>query len=1430
MAEQRVWGASTETQGEPGKEMQQHWESQWQDFLKTLQPHHTKWEESVALEDAPWENAKAFLISFEQVAKACRWPREEWAARLLPALSGEAEGAFQSLETRDKEDYVKVKAAILKGDALRMERQRQHFRQFCCHGVEDPRNIHSQLQELCRRWLRPERHSKEQILELLILEQFLAGLPPDLQTWIRARGPDTCSQAVALVEDFLVSQQVVETGTWQEPMKQEHMESLAVEEEPLDAARGQICKEAKQSHDAGKNVLGSGIKRPSQSSSSVTLERQGRSHQGVKEEPMDLMETSLSLQRVEQNQAQPDRETIVWQVLQEEDGKFNALDVQKKPMQFPYCMLKKETNGRRADQGRNSTHSSATRKLTEGQPHHAMNVNEAFTLYDPKNRKWTDSERRATQGASEESSEIEYSSGSDLEDGKGHYVTLKDGKRHHVNFCENVIVGMAAQGNASVSEAEEDYERSAVPDQSGMDVEEVSATSEKCYVSEIPSMAKSKLHTHPGLLQEGGEIIEEEEQNNMSYNVNSLYAVQKERQDKEQGSDNDNIITIIDLETDVAEFNPTTETKKCHSYNVDDSKLDYMSLDNDLEFGTDSLMLMARSVAGGEMVEGDNGRQPWQCAPVRSSADKEPPMKRRMLGLSQPSVFSGPQRCTLPRSLATEVPREESGGQSRRRTSYVWEHFDGHAQDRLIAVCRLCHAFVRLGKEGGCRRVGTTSMIKHLEHRHPHIVPPRKEVCRVSITPPPNPIVKEVPQTNRAESDPAEKPRVEPPGGKSSAPSGQKQLSVPETCPRPEKYALHSAIAARYNRALARYIAQSMLPFSIVEDETFLEFLKELAPRWKVPSRYYLCRIAFPALEKDIKKEILNDLRNAVAGAVHFTSDCWTSNQARSYLCVTAHWVSTQEGVLAKRTATLTLTLFSESHREENIGAKLRNVVAEWLAPLKLEIGCLAADNRSEFLKYIRQKGMSHVPCIVHCINLVVHKALRETSNSRIKKVLELAHIVCSHFRQSCSAIEAVRLLQKKHNLPNHKFILNVPTRWNSTLYMLERLLEQKKAVNEYIQEKAGDLASTLYMQPDQWFIIEDLVDILQIFNECTTVLSSENATLGVVLPALHVMEFSLERNIEEMQNRPGMAANQKAIPAVAFAAQLLESLHNNKHLLGIRTDLKYLAATFLEPRYRNSIRDRLQSTGNNQFWSLQEYIIKKSVHFYKKLHNSTGRAMADHGLPSYAFPSVVPRNPDAVIQPRKQLQNKGSPVGSSAPCHQMAERSRFHDLILATGYAVETDEDAQFDNQMATEQDAYQVARQELDAYIRDIFPARICRPQANPIAYWDEKFTIWPSLARAAIWHICSPPSSVPAKRLFSTTGNIVTKLRTRFAPKHVTRMAFLRANRAWIPQNHIFPPCRDDIPSGKDGQDLSDEGDTDEEISLGDWEAGDSDIDLE
>ncbi|XP_034267925.1 zinc finger protein with KRAB and SCAN domains 1-like [Pantherophis guttatus] len=322
---------SQEGQRETCKTMQQRWETQWQEFLRTLQPNQPGAGNPIPSEASPWEDPKAFLASFEQVGQACRWPRGEWVARLLPALSGEAEEAFQSLEPRDREDYAKVKAAILREEAIKMEAQRQYFRQFCCREVEDPRRIHSQLQELCHQWLRPERRTKEQILELLILEQFLASLPSDLQSWIRAGGPDTCSQAVALVEDFLLNQQEDETRKWQEVCLGS-LEVVEEEEENLDPGNGPIYKEGElNSLQTGEtSLLDSGIKCPSHASSLLSLEGPEMSEAEQNEGSMGLQETGAPLQTMEQSLIQPGQRTIFWQVLQEENGNTDCFGVKNR--------------------------------------------------------------------------------------------------------------------------------------------------------------------------------------------------------------------------------------------------------------------------------------------------------------------------------------------------------------------------------------------------------------------------------------------------------------------------------------------------------------------------------------------------------------------------------------------------------------------------------------------------------------------------------------------------------------------------------------------------------------------------------------------------------------------------------------------------------------------------------------------------------------------------------------------------------------------------------------------------------------------------------------------------------------------------------------------------------------------------------------------
>jgi KRAB and SCAN domain-containing zinc finger protein len=86
------------------------------------------------------------------------------------------------------------------GELPNPESSRRLFRRFRYQEAAGPREALHRLWDLCRGWLRLERHTKEQILELLVLEQFLAILPWEIQSWVRAQEPESGEQAVAAVE------------------------------------------------------------------------------------------------------------------------------------------------------------------------------------------------------------------------------------------------------------------------------------------------------------------------------------------------------------------------------------------------------------------------------------------------------------------------------------------------------------------------------------------------------------------------------------------------------------------------------------------------------------------------------------------------------------------------------------------------------------------------------------------------------------------------------------------------------------------------------------------------------------------------------------------------------------------------------------------------------------------------------------------------------------------------------------------------------------------------------------------------------------------------------------------------------------------------------------------------------------------------------
>ncbi|XP_060093876.1 zinc finger and SCAN domain-containing protein 23-like [Heteronotia binoei] len=228
----------------------QLWETQWQAFLKAMESPHCGTGIPPLPEATSWGQAKTLLAPYEEASVAGQQSSERSLVSLREAFQQEqGKGG-----PRDKGDCRNVKD---KRETEEVDVRRQRFRHFCYREAEGPREVFSQLWELGHQWLRPEMHTKEEILELVILEQFLAILPKQIRNWVKERGAQSCAQVVALAEDFILTQR--ETRIWEQQdtdLSKEVVVNFPHEEEasPGNAQR-RIWNVVKQESEGNANLV-----------------------------------------------------------------------------------------------------------------------------------------------------------------------------------------------------------------------------------------------------------------------------------------------------------------------------------------------------------------------------------------------------------------------------------------------------------------------------------------------------------------------------------------------------------------------------------------------------------------------------------------------------------------------------------------------------------------------------------------------------------------------------------------------------------------------------------------------------------------------------------------------------------------------------------------------------------------------------------------------------------------------------------------------------------------------------------------------------------------------------------------------------------------------------------------------------------------------
>ena len=143
----------------------------------------------------PEDDIEHFLSTFERIATQQGWPGEVWATQLAGLLTGKALAAYAGLSGEKAASYDEVKAAVLHRFDVNEETYRRRFRSDRKKAEESYQNWGSRLKDHFTQWTKDQPMAVE---ELMVLDQFLYGVPEDLRVWLKERRPGSLQQAMKL--------------------------------------------------------------------------------------------------------------------------------------------------------------------------------------------------------------------------------------------------------------------------------------------------------------------------------------------------------------------------------------------------------------------------------------------------------------------------------------------------------------------------------------------------------------------------------------------------------------------------------------------------------------------------------------------------------------------------------------------------------------------------------------------------------------------------------------------------------------------------------------------------------------------------------------------------------------------------------------------------------------------------------------------------------------------------------------------------------------------------------------------------------------------------------------------------------------------------------------------------------------------------------
>ena len=313
---------------------------------------------------------------------------------------------------------------------------------------------------------------------------------------------------------------------------------------------------------------------------------------------------------------------------------------------------------------------------------------------------------------------------------------------------------------------------------------------------------------------------------------------------------------------------------------------------------------------------------------------------------------------------------------------------------------------------------------------------------------------------------------------------------------------------------LLNMMIDSLLPFKLVEQDSFKTFCKSLETKYHFPKVKKL--VGETNKRYDSLRSLL-ELELKGTDSSILTHDLWSTFDGQTYISIMAHYITNKW----RLTSVILSTCAVSQEQHDSFSAVIQKVVTDWKLPTPIRV-------KSAALSSLESLEFERVTCLGHCLRSLAKDCL---NHKHISPLVEKGRNFVRALQNIClrDDLKKDQKADLTAMLEFHKLGQDDPNLWNTTLDMLSGLSGQSETIRDVVKKlklNSVDIDTFLYSDEDIT-VIKSVVLILSQFKTAAEILTAyEITTAEKVLPTLIKLQKALTEVTNELPSIHGFKSD----------------------------------------------------------------------------------------------------------------------------------------------------------------------------------------------------------------------------------------------------------------------------------------------------------------